>query len=321
MDGSLKSKSKSVLIELSRINEWAIISISLTLFVFLPNMYVTNEGTITSEIILELFTSAGLYIALAIVFTAQIFLFASNDYYDRHVDALDEGKRQRNPVCAGRVTEKQVKGLLIVTAIVPVALSLYFNLYAFILTSFTIFVFFFYTAEPLRFKSKVGLDVLSHATLINSFPYIFSLVALGYYVPGIIFLLVIIMLRSAIAQLLQEVRDHDIDKKAETNTVIYLGQKKAVWLVFSIYLTMTIGTALLLLTYQLFGVGISPFYLFVMFITLSYAPTFYKLVKADDYSEIIEKQWMGQGRTNRQLGLSYGLPVGVYLFILFFVLL
>ena len=321
MDGSLKQKSKSVFIELSRINEWAIISISLTLFVFLPNMYVSNAGIVTPEIVFEVFTSLNLYIALIIVFMAQIFLFASNDYYDRNVDALDEGKRQRNPVCAGRVTEKEVKGLLIVTAIIPLVLSLYFNLYAFLLTAFTLFVFFFYTAEPLRFKNKVGLDVLSHATLINSFPYIFSLVALGYYVPGIIYLLIIIMLRSAIAQILQEVRDHDIDKKAETNTVIYLGQKKAVWLVFSIWLTMTVGSAVLLLTYQLFGVGISPFYLFVIFITLSYAPTFYKLIKADNYSEIIEKQWMGQGRTNKQLGLSYGLPVMVYLFILFFVLI
>ena len=321
MDGSLKQKSKSVFIELSRINEWAIISISLTLFVFLPNMYVSNAGVITPDIVFKLFTSLDLYIALTIVFMAQIFLFASNDYYDRHVDALDEGKKQRNPVCAGRVTEKQVMGLLIVTAIIPLVLSLHFNLYAFLLTAFTLFVFFFYTAEPIRLKNKVGLDVLSHATLINTFPYIFSLVALGYYVPGIIYLLFIIMLRSAIAQLLQEVRDHDIDKKAETNTVIYLGQKRAVWLVFSIWLTMTIGSAVLLLTYQLFGVGISPFYLFVMFITLSYAPTFYKLIKADDYSKIIEKQWMGQGRTNKQLGLSYGLPVGAYLFILFFILI
>ncbi len=37
--------------------------------------------------------------------------------------------------------------------------------------------------------------------------------------------------------------------------------------------------------------------------------------------EIIEKQWMGQGRTNKQLGLSYGLPVGAYLLVVYFFIL
>ena len=318
MDGSLKNKSKSVLIELSRINEWAIISFTLTMFAFLPYSFMNNGFSDPAKAISDVFLSVDLYIALVVVFMAQIFLFASNDYFDRHVDALDEGKRQRNPVCAGRVTEMQVKGLLAATFFISLGASAFFGFWPFVFTAFVLFVFYFYTAEPLRFKNKVGLDVLSHATLINSFPYIFSLIALRYFSPGVIYLLFVIMLRSAIAQLLQEIRDHDIDKKMETNTVIYLGQGRAMTLVLALYLFLTIGTIEGLLAYQLFGIGLNPFYLLILFISLGYSPIFYRLITSDNYAEIIEKQWMGQGRTNKQLGLSYGLPIIAYLFIVFF---
>lgn len=318
MGDSLRKKSKSVLVELSRINEWAIISLSLALFAFLPHAFKVNEYSKPAESIIMVFTTPELYIALVVIFMAQIFLFSSNDYYDRHVDALDDKKKLRNPVCAGRVTEKQVKGLLFATAAISLVGSMYFGILPFVFTAFVLTVFFFYTAEPLRFKNKVGLDVLSHATLINSFPYIFCLIALSYFSPGVIYLLFVIMLRSAIAQLLQEIRDYEIDKKLETNTVIYLGQGRAMTLVLTLYMFLTIGTIEGLLAYQLFGIGLHPFYLLVLFISLGYSPIFYRLVTSENYAEIIEKQWMGQGRTNRQLGLSYGLPVGAYLFVVYF---
>ena len=321
MKGSTKTtKFKSVFYDLSRIGEWWLLSLGLVFFVFIPYIYRINDG-ITIENLTDLFTSPSLYLALIVVFAAQIFGFANNDYFDRHIDALDEKKRLRNLFCTGRVTAKEVRALLIATAIISLAGSLFFSFFAFLFTAFALFVFYFYTAEPLRFKNKVGVDVLSHGIFINTFPYFFCLVALWDFSSGSVFLLAVLMMRSAIAQLLQEIRDYEVDKKVERNTVVALGQRKAIWIVFGIYLAIFLSTLILLVTYQLFNVGISMFYLVILFLCITYSPTFYKLLTAADNREIIEGLWMGQGRTNRWMGIRYTGSFSLYFCIVFFLLI
>lgn len=317
MKGNTKTnKFKSVLFDLSRIGEWWLLSLGLIFFAFIPNIHrIYNR--ITVENLTDLFTSSSLYLALIVVFSAQIFLFASNDYFDRHIDALDEKKRLRNPICNGRVTSKGVWVLLVATAIISLAASLFFSFFAFLFTAFALFIFYFYTAEPLRFKNKVGLDVFSHGIFINTFPYFFCLVALWDFSKGAVFLLVILMMRSAIAQLLQEIRDYEVDKKVERNTVVALGQRRTIWVIFVIYLTTTISTLVLLVTYQLFGIGISMFNLVILFLCITYIPTFYKLLTVADNIELIEGLWMGQGRTNRWMGIRYAGAFSLHFCIIF----
>ncbi len=141
------TKFKSVLCDLSRIGEWWLLSLGLIFFAFIPHIY-RIDNRITIENLTDLFTSSPLYLALIVVFAAQIFLFASNDYFDRHIDALDEKKSLRNPICNGRVTTKEVWALLIATAIISLVVSLFFSFFAFLFTAFALFVFYFYTAEP-----------------------------------------------------------------------------------------------------------------------------------------------------------------------------
>ena len=314
------NKFKSVLCNLSRIGEWWVLSLGLIFFAFIPYIYRINNS-ITIENLTDLFTSSPLYFALIVVFAVQVFGFASNDYFDRHVDALDDTKRFRNSICTGRVTAKEVWALLIVTAIISLMTSLVFGFFAFLFTVFALFIFYFYSAEPLRFKNKIGLDVLSHGVFINTFPYFFCLIALWDFSIGNVFLLIILIMRSAIAQLLQEIRDYDVDKKVERNTVVALGQKRTVWIVFVIYLAIFFSTLILLVSYQLFNVGISLFYLVILFLCITYAPVFYKLLTTVDYGEIIERLWMGQGRTNRWMGIRYAGSFSLYFYIVFFLLI
>ena len=152
------TKFKSVLCDLSRLGEWWLLSLGLIFFAFIPHIYRINNR-ITIGNLADLFTSSPLYFALIVVFTAQIFLFASNDYFDRHIDALDEKKRFRNSLCTGRITTKDVWALLIVTAIISLMVSLVFGFFAFLFTVFALFIFYFYSAGPFRFKNKIGLDV------------------------------------------------------------------------------------------------------------------------------------------------------------------
>ncbi|MCK4331967.1 MAG: UbiA prenyltransferase family protein [Thermoplasmatales archaeon] len=314
------NKLKSVLCDLSRIEEWWLLSLGLIFFAFIPHIFRINSR-ITIENLTDLFTSSPLYLALIVVFATQIFLFASNDYFDRHIDALDEKKRLRNPICTGRVTTKEVWALLIATAIISLVVSLFFSFFAFLFTAFALFVFYFYTAEPLRFKNKVGVDVLSHGIFINTFPYFFCLVALWDFSSGAVFLLAVLMMRSAIAQLLQEIRDYEVDKKVERNTVVALGQKRTVWVVFGIYLAIFFSTLILLVTYQLFNVGISLFYLVILFLCATYIPAFYKLLTAADNRELIDGLWVGQGRTNRWMGIRYAGSFSLYFCIVLFLLI
>ena len=130
-----ESKLRSVVYDLSRMNEWWLLSVGMILFAFVPNIYaagnsIGHEYYLTGATIIDFFMAPDLYLAIIIVFCAQIFLFASNDYFDRDVDALDPKKKKRNPVCDGRITVKGVRALLVATAIIPLIASLYFYFYA-----------------------------------------------------------------------------------------------------------------------------------------------------------------------------------------------
>jgi 4-hydroxybenzoate polyprenyltransferase len=307
---------KNIVYDLSRINEWWLLSVGMILFAFVPNFYVANNHHMDVEDVIGLLTSIDFLLAVLIVYSAQIFLFASNDYFDRDVDALDPHKRKRNPVCNGDVTLKGVRALLIVSGVIPFIASLYFGTWALIYTALAMFVFYFYTAPPLRFKNKVGLDVLSHSLFVNTFPYFFCIVALNDFTTGTIYLLAVIMMRSAMAQMFQEIRDYEIDRQVEKNTVVVLGQRRALWVVVSIYLTLFSVTAILLASYQLFGWGIEVYYSIILIICISYIPIFYKLTKSKDLGRAIERLWMGQGRTNTWQAVQY-----VCAFALYFVLL
>ncbi len=322
-----KSRFKSILLDLSRIREWWVLSLAFILFAFLPHMYRINNDTFSLGILLDMLTSSELYLSIIVVFAAQIFLFAGNDYFDRHVDALDEKKCLRNSMCNGNVSGREVGVLLVATAAISLAAAMLLNIQAFIFTCFTLFVFYFYTSKPLRFKSKVGLDVLSHAALINTFPYLFCIIATWDIYHETMFLLAVLVIRSAMAQLLQEIRDYEVDKRVETNTVVVIGQKRALKIVLFLYLTMFAGTMILMLTYQLFGVGISLFYLIILFLCVNYIPTFLKLrnlMDRDvmDYRKFIDALWVGQGRTEHySMGIRYGGSFSLYLSLVYFILI
>ncbi len=306
-------KIKSVVYDLSRMNEWWLLSIGMALFAFIPNLYVANGYYLDLDILLDFLSKPDLYIALTIIFGAQIFLFASNDYFDRHVDALDPKKKIRNPVCDGRVTVKGVQVLLVATLVITVAGSMFFGFWTLIYTAITMFVYYYYTAPPLRFKNKVGWDVISHATFINTFPYFMCLIALDDFTVGTVFLLSVFMMRSSMAQILQEVRDYEVDRKVERNTVVVLGQKRSIWLVFGIYMTLFISSTVLIVTYELYGWGISLYYMILPLLSLSYLPVMFNLIKAVEYGDNIEKLWMGQGRENFWQIAQYVISFSIYI--------
>ena len=124
------------LIKLTRISEWWLISFSFILFAFIPYIYRLNFD-MKLEYIVTLFSTPPLYIMIVIVFSAQTFLFASNNYFDRHVDNLDEIKRDRNPICSGKVSRSEIWLLLVVTAGLSIFFAFLYNVQTLLFTNLT----------------------------------------------------------------------------------------------------------------------------------------------------------------------------------------
>ena len=120
-------------------------------------------------------------------------------------------------------------------------------------------------------------------------------------------------MRSSMAQILQEIRDYEVDKKVETNTVIAIGQKRAIWLVFSINLLLFSSSIVLIASYHLNGWGVSLYYIILPLLSLTYMPTLFKLLKAADYGDNIERLWMGQGRENLWQVAQYVVAFAIYI--------
>ncbi|MCK4717529.1 MAG: UbiA prenyltransferase family protein [Thermoplasmata archaeon] len=311
---------KSVFHDFPRIDEWWLLSIGMILFAFIPYSVWVND-TLVWDGLCRLLDFIPLYPIIIVVFAAQWLLFAANDYFDRHVDALDKKKRLRNPVSDGRVTPRVALMSLAISVWLALVFSAILGLWPFLFTALILFVFYFYTAEPLRFKNKVGLDVVSHALSINTFPYSFAILVLGYFTLGTVYLLIVLILRSAMVQMLQEIRDHDIDKQVERNTVVVLGRKRSFWIVFSFLMAIIVLTGTLLTTYQLFGVGLPLTYLIVLFLGISYLPAFHRLLRSRGHEDDIERLWLGQGRTVRATVLRYVVSFAAYFSIMVYVFL
>ena len=308
------------LLNLTRIKEWWLISFSFIIFAYVPHIYRIHDN-MRLEYIIALFLSPPIYLTTIIVFSAQIFLFAGNDYFDRHVDALDREKRNRNPVCSGKVNKNEVWILLGVSAIISLLVSILYNFQTLIFTTISLFVFYFYTAEPIRFKKRVGFDIITHAIFINVFPYFSAMIALWDFHFEALFILFIFIARSSVAQLLQEIRDYDVDKKVEKNTVIVIGRRTATKIIFIIWSLVLFTTIILLIAYQLFSIGLRLFFILIVFICIIYAPSFYKLLTSKNYPKLIESLWVGNGKTSPRIAGYYLVTISVYLFIVFFFLL
>ena len=64
---------------------------------------------------------------------------------------------------------------------------------------------------------------------------------------------------------------------------------------------------------ELNGWGVSLYYIIFPLVSLTYIPTLFKLLKAVDYGDNIEKLWMGQGRENFWQIAQYVIAFAIYI--------
>jgi 4-hydroxybenzoate polyprenyltransferase len=105
----------------------------------------------------------------------------------------------------------------------------------------SVFVMWTYSAPPVRLKSRPGLDLLTHALFVQTWPYLICLWLTGAtwtHLDGI--LLSICFLTSLGGQLNQQVRDFAVDTLTDTNFATRVGLANAILVLRSVTLAMVI---------------------------------------------------------------------------------
>ena len=175
-------------------------------------LLVHNEANIQTTILL---------IAIAVGYGLA---FVINDYYDAPFDAEDEFKAQRNFFVHNEIP--QGKALLILIGISSFLFLAFaqFGIKGLVILAVCFFVMWGYSAEPLRFKSRPGFELLIHALSIETFPYLICLflvdaawTRLDYVMLSVAFF------ASLTTQLEQQVRDFEVDSKTDTNFTARFG--------------------------------------------------------------------------------------------------
>jgi 4-hydroxybenzoate polyprenyltransferase len=196
-----------------------------------------------------------LLIAFGLFFSlpANVFIYGVNDIYDYQTDIHNDKKTKYESVL--KLEKHRSLWTIIILLLLPfVPLFFSINVPAKLALVLFLFTGLFYSASPIRAKSKPPLDVLFSAII-----YV-SPALVGFFITGnthIQWLAVIGGLIWAFGmQTYSAVPDIEADKKAGVNTLaIMLGEKKALWFCLLAYLiSASIGFYYVGFTAIIFGI-------------------------------------------------------------------
>ena len=157
------------------------------------------------------------------------FAFALNDYFDAPFDALDRHKAARNffvqlPIAGWKL-------LLFSALLLTVIAAAYaqFGWLGWFFWSVSCLVAWAYSAPPLRLKMRPGLDLLTHALFVQTFPYVvcLALIQAAWSLLDWV-LLAILFLASLTAQLEQQLRDFAVDLQAGGTFTTKIGWRRVI---------------------------------------------------------------------------------------------
>lgn len=218
------------------------LTIKSILFISRPRFWMYVLGTFLVGVIASgnLFLYSDFTTLLLILFgvfftlPANLFIYGVNDIYDYQTDIYNDKKVEYETVLP---PEKHKKLWLIISILLVPFVPLLFLVNTPALLALLVFLFtgLFYSATPLRAKSKPPLDVLFSATI-----YV-SPAVVGFFITGntnIEWLAVLGGLIWAFGmQTYSAVPDIKADSKAGVNTLaIMLGEYKALWFCLVSYL-------------------------------------------------------------------------------------
>lgn len=170
--------------------------------------------------------------------------FLLNDYFDAPFDRAEASKARYNFF----VHHPQPIGILL-TVLLPINLVIAWGFFQYggrgaALLLLCLAIMWAYSAPPLRLKSRPGWDLLVHSLFVETFPYwtclyltSVSWAALDYAILTLLFL------ASLTAQLEQQVRDYELDRRYERTFTTVVGRQRA-FRVLQVCTALLIGAGL-----------------------------------------------------------------------------
>jgi chlorophyll synthase len=154
------------------------------------------------------------------------FSFAINDSHDVEEDMFKEARR--NPVVTGEVTQDQAVTFSYSLALVGLLLSAWFGPLVFFYYLGLTLLSFFYSAPPLRFKSRFPLDLLSHGLFFGSMILLLPALIFGSFTAGVLLIAVSIFCLSVSIELWNHIADYKSDMRSRLKTAVcVLGLEKS----------------------------------------------------------------------------------------------
>jgi len=163
-----------------------------------------------------------------IVFLANLFLtafgFAFNDVEDAKDDYHVLEKRKRNPISNGDLTKTQGYLITFLLLLIGLFLLLIISPLVFLLGLVLVFIGFFYSWKPVRFKSMPIIDLISHVIGLGVLQFFIIYLTFRPFDLFITPFLMIIIPFSFMTEIFGELKDFNVDKKTNIkNTIQKLG--------------------------------------------------------------------------------------------------
>ncbi|EKF86063.1 prenyltransferase [Methanobacterium formicicum] len=191
-------------------------------------------------------------------FPANIFIYGVNDYWDEDTDKLNPKKDEKEHRVSVIERKKLLNVIILVTGFSLILMIFQDNVERIIFTGF-LFLSYFYSAKPLRFKDKPFLDFVSNYLYIM--PGIFAYYLASNTIPPLIYMFGAFLHISAM-HIFSAIPDIKYDRKAGINTTpVFIGANSALWLclvfwmglsLIVIYLTDFFPLSFLVFLYPLF---------------------------------------------------------------------
>jgi len=170
-------------------------------------------------------------------FIANIFIYGVNDLFDLSTDKENPKKEEKeHKLVQNKI--KDLKSILYVTAAISILLLIFqSNWLERAIFSIFLFLSYFYSAKPLRFKSKPIIDFSSNMLYIM--PGIFAYVLVSEELPSI-FLILAGFFHISAMHIFSAIPDINYDKKAgiKTTAVIF-GKKPSLALCSAFWIGLT----------------------------------------------------------------------------------
>lgn len=182
---------------------------------------------------------AGVLLLLALI-VGYWQAFVLNDYFDAPFDQAEPQKARHNFF----IHHPQRIGVLL-AFLLPIDLVvawgfLQYGWRGLAVMLLCLVVMWAYSAPPLRIKSRPGWDLLVHGLFVETFPYWTCLYLIGATWGAFDYaVLTLLFLASLTAQLEQQVRDYEIDRRYERTFTTVMGRPRA-------FLLLQLCTALLI---------------------------------------------------------------------------